>query len=143
MASVVNGIVTSFKAEIGEGIHALSTDTLKMALYADTATLTKATTAYSSSDEITGTAYTAGGVTMVLSSGSPSTNSDNNREYRFDAVTWTNATFTARAALIYNSSKANRAIRIIDFGQNRTVTLADFVVRVPATLPALIMIASG
>jgi hypothetical protein len=138
-----NGLTTSFKEEIGEGIHVLSTDVLKMALFADTATLTKATTAYAVSDEVSGTGYTAGGVTLVLSTGYPATNGDNNREYRFDDAEWETATFTARAALIYNSSKANRSIRVIDFGQNRTVTADSFIVRVPTTLPAPILIGSG
>ena len=138
-----NGITTSFKTEIGEGIHVLSTDVIKIALFNDSATITKATTAYSTSNEITGTGYTAGGATMTLSSGYPATNTDNNREYRFDAVTWASASFTARCALIYNSSKANRSIRVIDFGQNRTATNGDFVVRVPTSNPAPIIIASG
>ena len=143
MGTFANGITTSFKTEIGEGTHVLSTDVIKIALYSEDATITKATTAYSATNEISGTGYTAGGATMALSSGYPATNADNNREYRFDAVTWATASFTARAALIYNSSKSNRSIRVIDFGQNRTVVAGDFVVRVPTTMPAPIIIASG
>jgi predicted NAD/FAD-binding protein len=143
MGTFANGLTTSFKEEIGEGIHVLSTDTLKIALYDDNATITKATTAYSATNEVSGTGYSAGGATMTLSSGYPVTNSDGNREYRFDAVTWSSASFTARAALIYNSSKSNRSIRVIDFGQNRQVVTSDFIIRVPTTLPAPILIASG
>jgi hypothetical protein len=143
MGTFANGLTTSFKEEIGEGVHVLSTDTLKIALFADTATLTRATTAYATDDEISGTGYSAGGVTLVLSSGYPLTNANNQREYRFDDAEWTGATFTARAALIYNSSKSNKSIRVIDFGQNREVVADTFTVRIPTTLPAPILIASG
>jgi hypothetical protein len=143
MATIRNGLVTSFNEELGEGIHVLSTDTLKIALFDDNATLTEETTAYSVTNEVSGTGYSAGGATLVLSSGYPLTNSLNQREYRFETVTWSNASLTARAALIYNSSKSNRAIRVIDFGQNRTSHLFDFELRFPVTLPPLIRIASG
>lgn len=143
MGTFVNGLVTSFKAELGEGIHALSTDTLRLALYADTATLTRETTAYAAGDEVVGAGYTAGGEALALAAGYPLTNAYGQREYRFDPVTWINATFTARAALLYNASKSNRAIRVIDFGQNRPVTLSNFIVRQVSNLPALICISSG
>jgi hypothetical protein len=143
MGTFANGLTTSFKEEIGEGVHVLSTDTLKIALYDDTATITKATTAYSATNEVSGTGYSAGGVTLALASGYPVTNAEGQREYRFDPAEWTGASFTARAALIYNSSKSNKSIRVIDLGENRQVVSDTFEMSFPTSLPAPILIASG
>lgn len=108
---------TSFKEELYEGVHNLLTDTLKIALYTAYADLGQATTAYTTSNEVSGGGYVAGGETLsgvtVMSSGSTAYVS-------FSPVSWTDATFTARGALIYNASKANRSIAVLNFGADRT-----------------------
>lgn len=108
---------TSFKEELYEGVHNLLTDTLKIALYTAYADLGQSTTAYTTANEVSGGGYVAGGETLsgvtVMSSGSTAYVS-------FDPVSWTGATFTARGALIYNASKANRSIAVLNFGADRT-----------------------
>lgn len=126
--SIIQTQTTSFKAELYQAIHDLTTDVLKMALYTADADLNEATTAYSSTNEITGTGYSAGGQTLtnvtVSSSGFTAWVS-------FDNVEWNPAEFTARCALIYNSSKADRSIAVLDFGSDKTTT-TTFTVVVPA-----------
>ena len=108
---------TSFKEELYEGVHDLLTDTLKIALYTAFADIGAATTAYTTSNEVSGGGYTAGGEELtgvtVMSSG-------NTAYVSFDSVSWAGATCTARGALIYNSSKANRSIAVLNFGADRT-----------------------
>lgn len=118
---------TSFKAEVWQAIHNLLTDTLKLALYNSNATLDASTTAYSATNEITGTGYTAGGVivtgVVIGTSGYTAYCSMNN-------ASWAGA-LTARYALLYNSSKANRSIAVLDFGADKT-SVNTFVVTMPA-----------
>jgi hypothetical protein len=129
----------SFLVELVNGTHDLDTDVLKMALFTDAVTLSKTTTAYSTSGEASGTGYTAGGATMTLTSGYPQAGAtDNTYDFRFEDVEWTSATFTARQALIYNSSKSNRSILVLDFGRNRQAVSDTFAVRFPLTLPPII-----
>ncbi len=141
MATVRHGYVHSFIDELCEAIHNLDSDVFKMALFDDSVTLTAATTAYSATNEISGTGYTAGGATMALASGFPAQDATTGRKsYRWASVTWTSATFDARAALIYNSSKANRAVAVIDFGALRSSSSATFAVTFPTTLPAALSV---
>lgn len=137
--SIVQTQTTSFKAELYQGIHDLTTDTLKMALYTADADLNEATTAYSSTNEITGTGYVAGGQTLanvtVSSSGFTA-------YVTFDNVEWDPAEFTARCALIYNSSKADRSIAVLDFGSDKTTT-TKFTVVVPANTATSALIRSS
>ena len=117
--SIVQTQTTSFKKELYQGIHDLTVDTLKIALYTANADLNEATTAYSTDNEITGTGYVAGGkiITGVTIDSSGFT-----AYVSFDNVVWNPAAFTARCALIYNSSKANRSIAVLDFGSDKTAT---------------------
>jgi hypothetical protein len=96
-------------------------DTLKCALYGTTATLTKATTAYATSGELSssGTGYTTGGATMT---GADAVLSGDTAYTDFADVAIGGATFTTYGALIYNSSKSNRAIMVLDFGGAQVVT---------------------
>lgn len=110
---------TSFRQELLQGIHDLLTDTLKIALYSDAASLSADTTVYSVTNEITGTGYVAGGQVMT---GVTINNSNNVVYVDFDNVVWNPASFTAAGALIYNSSKANRSIAVISFGSNKTAS---------------------
>ena len=117
--SIVQTQTTSFKKELYQGIHDLTVDTLKIALYTANADLNEATTAYSTDNEITGTGYVAGGKTIT----GVTINSSGFTAYvSFDNVVWNPAAFTTRCALIYNSSKANRAIAVLDFGSDKTAT---------------------
>lgn len=121
-------LTTSFKQEILLGVHDLDTDTLKMALYLATADLGAATTVYSTAGETSGTGYTAGGNTLtgvtVLTSGTTA-------YVDFANSSWNPASFTARGALIYNASKGNKAIAVLDFGADKTAT-TSFTVQMPA-----------
>lgn len=119
---------TSFKVECYQGIHDLDTDVLKMALYNANADLNADTTVYSLTNEITGTGYSAGGKicqNVTISS------SDNTAYVSFDNVVWTGAAFTCRGALIYNSSKGNKSIAVLNFGSDKTCN-STFTVTLPA-----------
>ena len=133
-------MVTSFKAEILGGVQDLDTDVIKMALYTSAATLDATTTAYTTSNEVVGTGYTAGGNTLA----SPTISTSGTTAYvDFADTSWTSATITARGALIYNSSKSNKAIAVLDFGSDKTATAGTFTVQMPANTAtdALIRIA--
>ena len=128
--AITSGLTYSFLNELLAGIHDLDgTDTLKVALFSSSASLSPpTTTAYSTTNEITGTGYSAGGKTLTptLSSVAATSTLD------FADVEWTSSTFTARGCLIYNSSKSNRAIAIIDFGSDQSVTSGTFTIQWPA-----------
>jgi len=127
--AITQAMCTSFKSEILQEGHQLATDTIKIALYTSTASLDATTTAYSSSNEVSGTGYTATGVTLTSTTvGTSSTTA------YFDAAdpSWTSASFTARGALIYNSSNSNKAIAVLDFGGDFTVAGGTFKITLPA-----------
>ena len=125
MSNILQTQTTSFKKELYQGIHDLTTDVLKIALYTAEANLNESTTAYTASNEVTGTGYVAGGVTMT----GVTVNSSGFTAYvGFDNVVF-NAAVTARCALIYNSSKANRAVAVLDFGSDKTS--ANFTITMP------------
>lgn len=130
---------TSFKAECYQGIHDLLNDTIKMALYDSTADLSTATAVYSPTGEITGTGYVAGGNVMT---GATVGSSGSIAYVNFDNVVWSPAAFTARGALIYNASKANRAIAVLDFGADKTAT-TTFTVAMPANTSTSALIRSA
>jgi len=116
--SIVQTQTTSFKAQLYQGIHDLTTDVIKIALYTADANLNEATTVYSTTNEVVASGYSAGGLVLT-----PITvNSSGYTAYvGFPNVTWT-AALTARCALIYNSSKANRSVAVLDFGADKTST---------------------
>jgi len=126
--SIIQTQTTSFKAELYQAIHNLLTDTLKIALYTGNATLNESTTAYSSTNEVVGAGYTAGGVPIT---GVTVNSSEYTAYVSFNNPNWTSASFTARAALIYNFSKANRSIAVLDFGADKTVSGNTFTVTLP------------
>jgi hypothetical protein len=126
--SIIQTQTTSFKTELYQAIHDLTTDTLKIALYTNSATLNETTTAYSTSGEITGTGYTTGGVIIT----GVTVNSSGYTAYvSFNSPSWTAASFTTRAALIYNFSKSNRSIAVLDFGSDKTVSGNTFTITLP------------
>ena len=119
---------SSFKQESWLGIHDLDTDTLKIALYTAVADLSQATTVYTPTGETSGLGYIAGGIPItgaqVLLSGTTA-------YLTFNNPVWSGASFVCRGALIYNSSKANRAIAVLDFGADKTAS-GVFTVQLPA-----------
>lgn len=126
---------SSFKQESWLGIHDLDTDVLKIALYTAAADLGPSTTAYTPTGEVVATlanGYLATGNILtnvqVLLSGTTA-------YVTFDNPTWANASFVCRGALIYNSSEANRAIAVLDFGADKTAN-GTFTVQLPAATAA-------
>lgn len=126
--AITQGMCSSFKQELLGGIHDLDTDVIKIALFTSAATLSAATTTYAVTNEVVGTGYTAGGNTLT---GAVITLSGTTAFVDFADSTWASATITANGALIYNSSKANRAIAVLAFGGDKTSTAGDFVVVMP------------
>ena len=138
--SIVQTQTTSFKKELYQGIHDLSTDNIYIALYTAAADLNAATTAYSVSTvgQVSATGYTAGGQIMT----GVAINTDGYTAYvNWNSVSWS-AALTARCALIYNASKANRSIAILDFGSDKTST-ATFTITMPANTSTTALIRSS
>lgn len=138
MAFTGNFMCTSFKQQLLEGVHDFRSsggDLFYIALYTNSASFTAATTAYTSINEITntsGTAYVAGG--GLLSNVNPSS-SGTTALTDFADETWASASFTARGAMIYNSTPAhtysNPSVVILDFGSDKTASAGDFTVVFP------------
>jgi hypothetical protein len=121
-------LTTSFKQDILLGVHDLETDDIKMALFLATANLGADTTVYATAGETSGTGYTAGGKTLT---GVTVLTADTTAYVDFADPSWDPANFTARGALIYNASKSNKAIAVLDFGSDKTAT-TTFTVQMPA-----------
>lgn len=128
---ISQAVCTSFKSELLQGVHnfAASTgDTFKLALYTSSATLDSGTTAYTTSNEVVGTGYTAGGNTLTNSGVS----TGSGKAYTsFSNTSWTSSTITARGCLIYNSSKSNKSVAVLDFGGDKTSTAGTFTIVFP------------
>jgi hypothetical protein len=137
MSSIVQTQTTSFKTELYQAIHNFTTDTFKIALYAANADLNSATTAYSTTNEVTGSGYTAGGIALT---GTTIGSADYTAYVNFANAAF-GASVTARCALIYNSSKANRSVAVLDFGSDKTST--SFTVTMPATSATTALIRSS
>ena len=144
--AITQAVTTSFKSELLQGIHNFHNgsgggtttttgtgNTFKIALYTSSATLAASTTAYATTNEVSGTNYTAGGNT--LTNVDPSA-SGTTALTDFSDTTWSSATITANGALIYNSSTtagtANRAVVVLAFGADKTSTAGDFTITFPA-----------
>lgn len=128
--SIIQGICSSFKLEKYLGIHNLASDTLMAALYSSSAAIDpNSITAYTTTNEISGTGYTMGGKHVLPSVGYPQLNTVGGAGVAigqvaimdFQDVSWSASVFTVRGALLYNASKANRAILTLDFGANISV----------------------
>ncbi len=125
---ITTAICNSYKQEILEGVHS-NADTYKLALFTSAATLGATTTAYSTTNEASGTGYTAGGATLTgLSTGLAS----GTAYLTFSDPSWASSTITARGCLIYNASKGNKAVAVFDFGADVTSTNGTFTVDLPA-----------
>lgn len=129
--AISQAMCTSFKVELLQGVHnftASTGDTFKIALYTSSATLGATTTVYTTSNEVVGTGYTAGGNT--LTNVTP-TSSGTTAFTDFADTTWSTATITARGALIYNSTETNKAVCVLDFGSDKTSTAGSFTIVFP------------
>ena len=131
--AITQSMCTSFKQALLDGEMDFSSDTsqtFKIALFTSSATLGAATTAYSTTNEVTGTGYTAGGNTLTIST-NPTT-SGTTAYLDFADTTWSAATITARGALIYKADGAtNPAVAVLDFGSDKTSTAGDFTIQFP------------
>lgn len=129
--AITQAMCTSFKVELLQGVHnftASTGDTFKIALYTSSASLDATTTAYTTSNEVVGTGYTAGGNT--LTNVTP-TSSGTTAFTDFADTTWSTATITARGALIYNSTDSNKSVCVLDFGSDKTSTAGNFTIVFP------------
>lgn len=131
--AITQAMCTSFKVELLTGTHNFTNstgDTFKIALFTSSATLGASTTAYSTSNEVPSTGnYSAGGNT--LTSVTP-TSSGTTAFTDFADTTWSSSTITANGALIYNSSKSNKAVAALAFGGDKSSSNGDFTIVFPA-----------
>jgi hypothetical protein len=138
--SIVQTQTTSFKAELYQGVHDLTTDVIKIALYTANADLNASTTVYSTSNEIAATGtYVAGGAQLTPITVSSST-SDATAYVGFPNISWT-GNITARCALIYNASKGNKAVAVLDFGSDKTSS--NFTITMPANTSTTALLRSS
>jgi len=123
-------LCTSFKKELLEGTHDFVNDTFRIALYTSAATLNADTTVYTTDNQVAdGNGYTAPGVELTAST---VTSGDGVGFVNFSDATWESSSFTARGALIYNDDKDDRAVMVLDFGDNKTSNNSTFKVGMPA-----------
>lgn len=137
MSSIVQTQTTSFKAQLYQAVHNLLTDTLYIALYTANADLNADTTVYTTTGEVSGGGYPPGG---VLLTGVTLNTSGSTAYVNFDNVVF-NASVTARCALIYNASKSNKSIAVLDFGSDKTST--NFTITMPANTATAALIRSS
>lgn len=138
--SIVQTQTTSFKAELYQGVHDLLTDTLKVALYNGFANLNESTTVYANTNELpTASGYVQDnkvvtGVTVQQSGFVAYVN--------FNNIVWDPASFTARCALIYNASKSNKSIAVLDFGSDKSSS-PTFTIQMPLNSSTTALIRSA
>lgn len=127
---IQQGLTNSFKVEMLQAGQNLVTDTLRMALYTAFADIGPNTTVYTSTNEVTGTGYVAGGA--AVTGATISTDVQTGTVYvDFANVSWPGASFTARGALIYNVTAGNKSIAVLDFGSDKTFSSTNNTVTMP------------
>jgi O-acetylhomoserine/O-acetylserine sulfhydrylase-like pyridoxal-dependent enzyme len=139
MAAIIQGLTNTFIAKSLAGDIDFDTDTFKIALYTNDATLDASTSAYTTTNEVVGTGYVAGGNT--LTGATVTQDDDADVVYiTFDSPTTWTGTFSVRGALIYDSSSSNYSVCILDFGEIKTITSQTLTVTLPenTTTTALI-----
>ena len=124
---ITSAVCDSYTQEILQGVHT-STDTYKIALYVEAADLSASTTSYTTLNESVGTGYVAGGKELTDFNTTIDTGV---AILDFSDVGWATASITARGAMIYNSTKSNKAVAVLDFGANITSTNGTFAVQFP------------
>ena len=130
--AIKQAMCTSFKQALLDGEMDFSSDTsqtFKIALYTSSADLSASTTAYSTTNEISGTGYTAGGNTLTIASNS--TTSGTTAFVDFSDKSWTSSSITARGALIYKSGGTDPSIAVLDFGEDKSSVSGTFTVTFP------------
>ena len=137
--SIIQTQTTSFKAQLYQGIHDLTTDVIKIALYTANANLNEDTTVYSSTDEVANTGtYSAGGAQLTpITIGT----SGYTAFVGFPNISWTGA-ITARCALIYNETQGNKSVAVLDFGSDKT-SVGTFTITMPANTATAALIRSS
>jgi len=128
----VQAMCTSFKQEMLKAVHNFSAaggHTFKWALYTPTAVLDASTTVYAATDEVASAGYTAGGLT--LTNVEPSVSGTTAMTSFATNPSWTGVTFVTTQGLIYNTSAANKAVAVIDFGGSQSVTAGTFTINLP------------
>lgn len=133
--AIQQGLTNSFKQEMLQAGQNLATDTLKMALYTAFSDIGQLTTVYTAVNEVpTGNGYTAGGVVMTgVTISTQTTGPDAGTVYvDFADVSWPGANFTARGALIYNVTRSNKSVAVLDFGSDKTFSSTNNTVTMPA-----------
>jgi hypothetical protein len=136
--SIVQTQTTSFKKELYEAVHNLSTDSIYIALYTGDVSLGADTTEYTTSNEVVADGYTAGGQALT---GVAISSSGYTAYVNWANVSWT-AAITARCALIYNVTQGNKSIAVIDFGADKTST-TTFTITMPANTATTALIRSS
>jgi hypothetical protein len=137
--SIIQTQTTSFKAELYQGIHDLTTDVIKIALYTANANLNEDTTVYSATDEVANSGtYSAGGAQLTPITVSTS---GYTAYVGFPNISWTGS-ITARCALIYNFTQGNKAIAVLDFGSDKT-SAVTFTITMPANTATAALIRSS
>tara|TARA_Y100000004_G_scaffold186262_1_gene237528 strand:- start:706 stop:1140 length:435 start_codon:yes stop_codon:yes gene_type:complete len=131
--AITQAMCTSFKKELLEGGHNFKTsgaggNSFNIALYTSSASLDASTTAYTTSNEASGTGYTAKG--KLLTNVTPTTGGTT-AFVDFDNVTWSSSTITARGALIFNDTNSDTAVAVLDFGSDKSSTSGDFTIQFP------------
>jgi hypothetical protein len=135
--TIAQTATTSFKVELPQGIHNFgptSPDTFKIALYTAAANLDGSTAVYTTSGEVVGTGYVAGGNTLTITTTPVAANNSSNvptAYFSFGNSSWPSASFTARGALIYNSTEGNKSVAVLDFGADKTVSNDTFQIIFP------------
>lgn len=130
--AVIAGMTNSFKQQILEGVHDLSSgeNVIRIALYTSDADVTPSTTVYSTSDEVSSSGYDPSSNCTLTNNGI--SQSGDVSYLDFADISWSGVTFTTRGALIYNSSQSDKSIAVLDFGLPITVTSGTFTVKFPA-----------
>ena len=135
--AITQTATTSFKIELMQAVHNFgptSADTFKIALYTSSASIGAGTTAYSATNEVSSSGYTAGGNALVISTSPTASNNAAGTPtayISFSATTWTAVTFAARGALIYNVTQGNKSVAVLDFGSDKTVNSDTFQIVFP------------
>jgi len=134
---ITAGLTNSFKEQLLLGVHDFETDTFLIALYTSSAVLGPETMVYLTTGEVTGTGYFEGGqelqnITVNLGMGIGYVS--------FDNPAWAGATFSTRGALIYNSSKSNKSVAVLNFGIDQTMLGQSFTIQLPTNDPETALI---
>ena len=130
---IQQGLTNSFKQEMLQAGQNLATDTLRMALYTALSDIGSLTTVYTTANEVVGTGYVAGGVAVTGATISTDTTGPNAGTVYvdFNDVAWPGASFTARGALIYNVTRSNKTVAVLDFGSDKTFSAVSNTVTMP------------